>query len=113
MCNISLNIVTEHEYLGICLHHKLSWCLHIDRVRNKANRLLNFLKLNLYNASTQIKEYIYTVALLLSYLGPVPSYSNLEMIQHYAADFVLNKPWHRQQQNDSIKDMLTWPSLED
>ena len=38
------------------------------------------------------------------------------MIQHYAARFVLNKPWHRQQQNDSITDMLTylkWPSLED
>ena len=41
---------------------------------------------------------------------------NLEMIQHHAARFVLNKPWHRQQQNDSITDMLTylkWPSLED
>ena len=38
------------------------------------------------------------------------------MIQHHAACFVLNKPWHRQQQNDSITDMLTylkWPSLED
>ena len=38
------------------------------------------------------------------------------MIQHHAARFVLNKPWHRQQQNDSITDMLTylkWPSLED
>ena len=38
------------------------------------------------------------------------------MIQHHAACFVLNKPWHRQQQNDSVTDMLThlkWPILED
>ena len=66
MCNISLDTVTEHEYLGICLHHKLSWSPHDDRVRNKANHLLGFLKQNLYSASTQIKEHIYkqfTVAL--------------------------------------------------
>ena len=59
MTNISLNIVTEHEYVGICVHHKLSWSPYIDRVWNKANRLLGFLKRNLYNASTQIKEYVY------------------------------------------------------
>ena len=37
------------------------------------------------------------------------------MIQYYAAHFVLNKPWHRQQQNDSITVILAnlkWPSLE-
>ena len=28
--------------------------------------------------------------------------NKLEMIQHYAASFVLNKPWHREQQNNSI-----------
>ena len=42
--------------------------------------------------------------------------AKLEIIQHHSARFVLNKPWHRQQQNDSIKDMLTslkWTSLED
>ena len=32
MCNISLNTVTEHEYFGICLHHKLSWSPHVDHV---------------------------------------------------------------------------------
>ena len=29
MYNISLNIVTEHDYLGICFHHKLSWDAHV------------------------------------------------------------------------------------
>ena len=39
----------------------------------------------------------------------------LEMIQHRAARFVLNKPWNRHQR-DSITDMLkelNWPSLQD
>ena len=124
MCNISLNAVTEHEYLGICLHHKLScwpWSPHVDHVRNKANCLLGFLKRNLYNASTQIKEHVYKQLLLpsIEYCSAIygtHTINKIEMIQHYAARFVLNKPWHRQQQNDSIIDMLTylkWPSLED
>ena len=99
MCNVSLNIVTEHEYLGICLHHKLSWSPHIDRARNKANHLLGVLKRNLYNASTQIKEYIYKQLLLPSvkYCSAIwdpyhyTDRYNLEMVQHYAAHFVLNK----------------------
>ena len=47
-----------------CLHHKLSWGPHVDRVQNKENSLLGFLKQNLYNAPTQIKEYIYKYFLL-------------------------------------------------
>ena len=54
MCNMLLIVATEHEYLGICHHHKLSWGPHVDRVPNKANHLLGFLKRNLYNAPTQI-----------------------------------------------------------
>lgn len=124
MCNISLNMVTEHEYLGICLHHKLSWGPYVDRVRNKANRLLGSLKRNLCNAPVQIKEHVYKQLLLpsIEYCSAIwdpyhhTDIYELEMIQHYAARFVLNKPWHRQQQNESITDMLTqlkWPSLVD
>ena len=86
--------------------------------------MLGFLKQNLYNASPQIKEYAYKQFLLPSveYCSAVwdPYHQGdvlkLEMIQHRAARLVLNKPWHRNQQNDSITDMLsslTWPSLED
>ena len=39
MCTISLDTVTEHEYLGICLHHKLSWIPYVDRIRNKVRKL--------------------------------------------------------------------------
>ena len=120
MCNISLDTVTEHEYLGICLHHKLSWSPHVDRVRNKANRLLGFLKQNLYNASIQIKEHVYKQLLLpsIEYCSAIWDpyhHTDKNKPEHYTAHFVLNKPWQRKQLNDSITDMLThlkWPSLE-
>ena len=68
-----------------------------------------FLKQNLQNASAQIKEYIYKQLLLLSieYCSAIwdlyhhSDINKLELIQHYAARFALNKPWHRQQQNDT------------
>ena len=99
----SLDTVTEHDYLGVYLHHTLSWSPHVDHIRNKANRLL---KRNLLNASTQIKEYVYKQLLLPSneycsaIWDPYHPSDILGMIQHYAARFILNKPWHRQQQND-------------
>ena len=120
MCNISLDTVTEHEYLGICLHHKLSWSPHVDRVRNKANCLLGFLKQNLYNASIQIKEHVYKQLLLpsIEYCSAIWDpyhHTDKNKPEHYTAHFILNKPWQRKQINDSITDMLThlkWLSLE-
>ena len=48
MFNVLLTTVKEHNYLGICLHHKLFWKPHVDCISDKANRLLGFLKRNLY-----------------------------------------------------------------
>ena len=42
MSNIPLTTAKEHNY------HKLSWKPHVDCISNKANRLLGFLKRNLY-----------------------------------------------------------------
>jgi len=124
MSNIPLDTVLEHNYLGIRLHHKLSWDPHVNYICNKANRLLGFLKRNLYNAPLQIKEHVYKQLLLpsIEYCSAIwdpyhqTSINKLEMIQHYAARFVLNKPWQRfNQQHDSITEMLTylkWPSLQ-
>ena len=74
MCNISLNTVTEHEYFGICLHHKSSWSPHVDHVQNKANCLLGFLK-QIYimhqhrSKSMYISSYCYL--LLSSYFSAI------------------------------------------
>ena len=122
MSNIPLNIVSEHTYLGIRLHHTLSWEPHVNYICGKANRLLRFLKRNLYNAPIQIKEHLYKQLLLpsIEYCSAIwdpyhqTTVSKLEMIQHRAARFVLNKPWHRSSQQHSITDMLNylqWPSL--
>ena len=115
MSDIPLATVLEHNYFGIRLHHKLSWDPHINYICNKANRLLGFLKRNLHNAPSEIKEHVYKQLLLpsLEYCSTIwdpyhqTSISKLEMIQHRATRFVLNKPWHRSNQNhDSITDML-------
>ena len=93
----------------------------------EANLLLAFLKRNLIMHQLQHRSknsYIYKQLLLLSieYCSAIwdPYHHidkyKLEMIQQYAARFVLNKPWHRQQQSNTTTDTLTylkWPSLED
>jgi len=123
MCNMPLSIVEEHDYLGIRLHHKLSWTPQINHICSKANRLLGFLKRNLYHAPQHTKEHVYKQLLLpsIEYCSALwdpyhqSDISKLEMIQHRSARFVLNKPWYRGPQNDSITNMLhylQWPTLE-
>jgi len=64
MNNTSLTTVEEHDYLGVRLHHHMSWKPHIDHICNKANQLLSFLRQNLSKSSTKIKDYIYKQLLL-------------------------------------------------
>jgi len=97
MFNIPLATVLEHNYLGIRLHHKLTWDPHVNYICNKANRLLGFLKRNLYNAPVEIKEHVYKQLVLpsIEYCSATwdpyhhASTHKLEMIHHHAAHFVL------------------------
>ena len=117
MSNTPLNVVQQHTYVGIRLDHKLSWEPHVNYVCSKANHLFGFLKRNLYNAPTQIKEHLYKQLLLpsIEYCSATwdPYHqtlvSKLEMIQHLAARFVLNKPWHRSSQHQYS---VTGPALQ-
>ena len=120
--SVNYTIVQQHTYLGIRLDHKLSWEPHVNYVCSKANRLLGFLKRNSYNGPTQIKEHLYKQLLLpsieyCSSMWDLYHQSKLKMIQHRAARFVLNKPWHRSSQHQySVTDTcmlnhLQWPSL--
>ena len=43
MDNTPLEIVNQHNYLGVCIDHKLSWQPHIEIICNKANCILGFL----------------------------------------------------------------------
>ena len=78
---------------------------------------------NLRNSPRYFKEYAYKQLVLpsIEYCCSIwdshQKYliDKLEMIQHRAARFVLNKPWNRHQ-HDSITDMLkelNWPSLQE
>ena len=122
MCGTPLEIVEQHNYLGVCLHHRLSWQLYIDSICNKANHLLGFLYRNLRHCPNKLKECAYKQMILpiLEYCSPIwdpyqhRSIHKIKMIQHRAARFVLNQPWNRQHQ-DSISEMLQnlkWSSLQ-
>ena len=51
--------VEEQDYLGVRLHHKLSWSPHVNHICNKVNRMLDFLNRNLFHTPQNIREYIY------------------------------------------------------
>ena len=125
MSGISLQVVEEHDYLGVRLHHKLSWSPHVNHICNKVNCILGFLNRNLHHTPQNIKEYTCKQLVLPSvdYCSSIwdpyikSDISKLEMLQHRVARFVMNKPWnrHRQQHNESITKMLAdlhWPTLQ-
>ena len=85
--------------------------------------MLGFLNRNLRHAPQNIKEYTYKQLVLpsIDYCSTIwdpytkNDISKLEMLQHRAARFVMNKPWYRQQHNASITKMLAelrWPTLQ-
>ena len=123
MSKTPLEVVEEHDYLGVRLHHKLSWSPHVNHICNKANRLLGFLNRNLRHTPQNIKEYTYKQLVLpsIDYCSAIwdpytkNDTSKLEMLQHQAARFVMNKPWYRHQHNVSITKILAelhWPTLQ-
>ena len=59
MSETPLEVVEEQDYLGVRLHHKLSWSPHVNHICNKANRMLGFLNRNLFHAPQNIREYAY------------------------------------------------------
>ena len=123
MKGIPLESIKEYSYLGVTLHHGMSWIPHINNVCNKANRWLGFLKRNLHHCLSGLKEMADKQLILpcLGYFAAIwdPFHHNLiyqlEMIQHRTTCFVLNQPWIRGH-HDSITEMLIrtleWTTLE-
>ena len=122
MIRMLLRSVEKVKYLGVCLNNQLTQHDHIDYACNKANRLLGFLKRNLYSFHKHFKEYVYKQFLLpsLEYCCAIwdPYYqtdiSKFEMVRHGVARFVLSKPWnrHHHDSNTEILQELNWPSLQ-
>ena len=113
MNDTPLQTVEQHLYLGVYLHHKMSWQPQVDYVCNKANpySMLFVEKLRGSSRTLQKASYLHFVLPILDYCCTIwdpyhqTSMHKLEMIQHCAAHFVLNKPWRRTN-HDSITDIL-------
>ena len=101
MSNKSLKIVKQYSYLRIIIDHHLSWEPQVNQICNKVTRLLGFLKHNLQNCSQALKELNYkqfifpeiqyTVAVWDLY--HLKDTNKMEMVQHRAARYVLNRPF--------------------
>ena len=83
-----------YEYLGIQLDNSLSWNTHITNIVNKATRMLNLIRENIYT----IKSTAYTTLVrpILEYVTEVwdPHYKffihKMEFVQIRAARWVLS-----------------------
>ena len=92
----TLKTVSSQAYLGVELHEKLSWKPHIASVTAKASRTLGFIRRNLGQLSTAVKQQAYTslVRPQLEYAAAAwdPHRQNqinsLEMVQRRAVRFI-------------------------
>ena len=107
------------KYLGVDLQSMLSWKYHIDRITEKSNSMLGFLRRNLKSTSVETKTnaYISMVRPSLEYCASVwnPNQKELiqkiEMIQRRAARYVSNR-FRNTSSVSSMLDALQWESLE-
>ena len=122
-CRLLISTISQ---LGILIDTRLSWTPQINSLCSKANQLLRFLRRTLHHCSPHLKEHACKQNLIvlssIEYCSSISgTHTNkmlmhkLEMIQHCATRFVLNKPWRRNCR-DSLTNMLLtlkWPSPEE
>ena len=114
-----LSHVDSAKYLGVTITSDLNWNKHIDNITRKANNTLSFLKRNLQINNTTLKATAYQTLVRpqVEYASSVwdpytkKNVDRIEMIQHRAARYVLN----RYNNTSSVTNMLTnlkWQTLE-
>ena len=52
--NQNLNVVEFSKFLGVIISNNLKWDRHIDNIKAKANRNLDFLKRNIRGCRTSV-----------------------------------------------------------
>ena len=96
--NHILEQVEENPYFGVTIHKSLKLASHINKISNKANSVLGFIKRNLKHANRDLKELAYAslVRSILEYSSTVwdafyqKDIDRLERVQRRAAIFVFN-----------------------
>jgi len=112
----ALEIVDQHDYLGVRLHSSMTWSYHMQLKINKATKVLNLIKGTPHNCTKEVKEaaYLTLVRPVLEYVAivwdPHQKYlvESIEKVQRRAARWVIgNYHW-----SSSVSNMimaLNWP----
>ena len=116
--NHILEKVTNNPYLGVILSEDLKWATHINKICNKANSTLGFIRRNLKNCDKSFKEtaYISLVRSVLDYSSTVwdphlkKDITRIENIQRKAARFV-KSDYKQTSSVTSMMDELGWKPL--
>lgn len=117
---LELEVVPEAKYLGVTLTSDLRWGSHIDRVTQKANQTLGFVRRNLQVSSPAIKQRAYfgLIRPKVEYASTVwnpfqkKQINKIEMIQRRAARWTLSR-YHNTSSVSDMVDQLGWRSLQD
>jgi len=73
----ALEIVDQHDYLGVRLHSSMTWSYHIQLKVNKATKVLNLIKRALRNCTKEVKESAY-----LTLVRPILEYAAIVRDPH-------------------------------
>ena len=106
------------KYLGITVHHKLSWNEHICSVVKRANSSIGFLRRNLQIHQKHIKSNAYKTLVRpqIEYASTIldpftqENQNEIEMVQRRAARFACNN-YRREASVTTMLDELGWRSL--
>ena len=114
----NLNIVQQHDYLGVTISHNLNWNDHCTKVINKASRTLGLLRRTLSPCSSDVKDKSYQTLMRpqIEYASEVwnpcttTEINRLEQVQRNAARFVFSD-YRREIHVSPLVNKLNWDSL--
>ena len=116
--NHTLEQVSDNPYLGITISDNLKWHSHISKTTKKANSILGFIRRNLRQCHSSLKETAYKslIRSILDYSAVVwdpylkGDIQNIENIQRRAARFVKNDYSKTSSVTSMLRD-LKWQPL--
>ena len=114
-----LELKHQHTYLGLIIYDTMQWSPHINNLAIKASKVLNFIKRNSSNCSSETKASAY-----LSLVRPIMEYAScvwdpheivniqaLEKVHWRTARWVLSE-YGRHSSVTSMLAQLGWPTLQ-